>query len=148
MLHAVGDVDDDNDDGGGGCADDDSVIFECFFNFVFVYLITTQKRVNASLIIGISLVFLSSVLSARITSDTGCFRNMAGSWGKVLAKACRVRNPSSVHVWSMYAGGTEPPLSFCSPPPHISRFFIFYIFSSGFFFFLCLIFSLFVSVAG
>lgn len=39
MLHAVGDVDDDNDDGGGGCADDDSVIFECFFIFVFVYLI-------------------------------------------------------------------------------------------------------------
>lgn len=117
----------DDGDGGGGCADDDSVIWLFYFYFVclFVCLFFDQcPRGKASLIIGIFLVFFSSLLSARITSGTGCSRNMAGSWGKALAKLCRVRTHSSVHLLSMYAGGTEPlPCHFLSP--HFSRFFFF-----------------------
>lgn len=45
---------------------------------------------KAPLIIGI-FWFFSPLLSVRITSGTGCFRNMAGSRGKALEKPCRVR---------------------------------------------------------
>lgn len=82
---------------------------ESFYFILFVCLFFDQcPRGKAPLIIGIFLVFFSSLLSARITSDTDCFRNMAGSWGKALANPCRVRTHSSVHLCSMYAGGTEP----------------------------------------
>lgn len=58
------------------------------------------SRGKAPLIIGIFLVF-SPLLSARITSGTGCFRNMAGSWGKAWAKPCRVRTRLFAHPRSM-----------------------------------------------
>lgn len=122
----------DDGDGGGGCADDDSVIWLFYFYFVclFVCLFFDQcPRRKASLIIGIFLVFFSSLLSTRITSGTGCSRNMAGSWGKALAKLCRVRTHSSVHLCWMYAGGTEPlpsviffPLTFPGFFFYISKF--------------------------
>lgn len=68
--------------------------------------------------------FFSPLLSARITSGTGCFRNMAGSWGKALEKPCRVRVYASVHTCSMYVGGTESlPSDFL--PPRLVRFFFF-----------------------
>lgn len=81
----------------------------CFSVFVFILLFCGQcPRGKAPLIIGIFLVFFSSVLSTRTTLDTGCFRNMAGSWDKALAEPCRVRTDSFVYLWSMYADGTGP----------------------------------------
>lgn len=98
--------------------------FECFC-FVFVCFFISTQRGKAPLIIGIFLVFFSSVLSARITSGTGCFRNMAGSWGKVLAKPCRVRTHSSVHTYVqcmlLVVLSHRPLVIFF--PLHISRFF-------------------------
>lgn len=131
---------------------------ECFLFFYFVCLFVCFfdqcPRGKAPLIIGIFLVFFSSLLSARITSGTGCFRNMAGSWGKALAKPCRVRTHSSVHLCSMYAGGTEPLPSVIFFPLTFPGFFFFLFFP--FFLYQQIFFSLhvlplispFVSVAG
>lgn len=80
-----------------------SLLVFFYFNFVFI-LFFTRATGKAPLIIGIFLVFFFSSLSARITSGTGCFRNMAGSWAKALAKPCRVRAHSSLHLSSMYDG--------------------------------------------
>lgn len=102
------------------------IVWFWVFLFCLLFFSSVPKRGNAPLIIGIFLVFFSSALSARITSDTGCFRNMAGSWGKVSAKACRVRNPSSSHLRSMSAGGTAPQSGHCLSPSHLQVVFLVY----------------------
>lgn len=77
---------------------------ECFILVSFFVCLCPQGK-SSSYYWNI-LVFFSSVLSARTTLDIGYYRNMAGSWGKVLAKPCRVRTDSSIHSCAMFGGGS------------------------------------------
>lgn len=75
------------------------------------------------------------LLSVRVTSGTGCFRNMAGSRGKALEKPCRVRL-FRLFMFSVWVVKTQYPKSlipltglfflwhnfFCCHPFLVTRF--------------------------
>lgn len=103
----------DDDGGGGGCC-----CWKCDPNVVFSLSgLEVPENKEKLLLLLEYFWFFSPLLSARITSGTGCFRNMAGSRGKALGKPCRVRLVALLNVQCVWLVNTQYSVILYTPPP-------------------------------